>query len=94
MAPIDAPLIQISWSKKRKRSPRRLHKKAAELSPQVLEVIQEEKRKPGRRGPRDVEPERKKKKLAADGLRAIKAKDARTFTELLRQARIREGSPE
>ncbi len=45
-------------------------------------------------GPRDAEAERKKKKLAEDGLKAIKAKDARVFTELLRQAGIREGSPE
>jgi hypothetical protein len=61
---------------------------------EVLDVIQEEKRKVSGRGPRDAEAERKKKKLAADGLKAIKAKDARTFTELLRQAGIREGSPE
>ena len=61
---------------------------------EVLVVIQEEKRKGSRRGPRDTAEERKKRKLAADGLRAIKAKDARAFTELLRQAGIRENSPE
>jgi hypothetical protein len=60
----------------------------------VLDVMEEEKRKASRRGPRDADAERKKKKLAEDGLRAIKAKDARVFTELLRQAGIREGSPE
>ncbi len=64
------------------------------IDPEVLEVIQEEKRKVSGRGPRDAEAERKKKKLAEDGLRAIKAKDARVFTELLWQAGIREGSPE
>lgn len=61
---------------------------------EVLDVIQTEKRKGSRRGPRDTVAERKKKKLAKDGLKAIKAKDARVFTELLRQAGIREGSPE
>lgn len=61
---------------------------------EVLDVIGEARRKGSRRGPRDVGEERKKRKLAEDGLRAIKAKDARAFTELLRQAGIREGSPE
>lgn len=61
---------------------------------EVLDVIHEEKRKASGRGPGDSDAERKKKKLAEDGLRAIKAKDARRFTELLRQAGIREGSPE
>ena len=61
---------------------------------EVLDVIQEEKRKESGRGPRDAEAERKKKRLAEDGLKAIKAKDARAFTELLRQAGIREGSAE
>ncbi len=67
---------------------------SAEIDPEVLDVIQEEKRKGSRRGPKDIAEERKKRKLAEDGLRAIKAKDARAFTELLRQAGIREGSPE
>jgi len=61
---------------------------------EVLDVIREQKRKVSGRGPKDAEAERKKKKLAQDGLKAIKAKDARVFTELLRQAGIREGSPE
>ena len=61
---------------------------------EVLDVIQEEKRKGSRRGPKDSAEERKIRKLAADGLRAIKAKDARAFTELLRQAGIRESSLE
>ncbi len=61
---------------------------------EVLDVIQREKRKGSRRGPIDLDVERKKRKLAEDGLKAIKAKDARIFTELLKQAGIREGSPE
>lgn len=60
----------------------------------VLDVIQEEKRKASRRGPKDAGKERRIRKLTEDGLRAIKAKDARTFTELLRQAGIREDSAE
>jgi hypothetical protein len=61
---------------------------------EVLDVIQEEKRKAGGHGPLDAAAERKKKRLAEDGLKAIKAKDARTFTELLKRAGILEGSPE
>ena len=67
---------------------------SSEIDREVLDVIQDEKRKGSRRRPRDADAERKKKKLAEDGLRAIKAKDARRFTELLRQAGIREGSLE
>lgn len=69
-------------------------KEASSIDREVLDVMREEKRKVSRRGPRDAAEERKKRKLAEDALKAIKAKDARTFTELLRQAGIREGSPE
>jgi hypothetical protein len=64
------------------------------LGHEVLDIIREEKRRGSGRSPRDIEAERKKNKLAEDGLKAIKAKDARVFTELLRQAGIVEGSPE
>jgi len=77
-----------------KKEPRDAREEIGGIDPEVLEVIQEEKRKVSGRGPRDAEAERKKKKLAEAGLKAIKAKDARVFTELLRQAGIREGSPE
>ncbi len=68
--------------------------KSGAIDREVLDVVREEKRRGSGRGPKDVEAERKKKKLAEDGLKAIKAKDARIFTELLRQAGIVEGSPE
>lgn len=61
---------------------------------EILDVIKEEERKGSRRGPKDTAEERKKRKLAADGLRAIRAKNARAFTEVLRQGGIRENSPE
>ncbi len=64
------------------------------IDPAVRDVIQDEKRKGTRRRPKDVTEERKKRKLAEDGLKAIKAKDAGTFTELLKRAGIRENSPE
>jgi hypothetical protein len=69
-------------------------KQGSEIDREVLDIIEEEKRKGRARGPKDPKTERKKKKLAEDGLRAIKAKDARVFTELLKQAGIRENSPE
>lgn len=64
------------------------------IDPEVLEVIKEQKQAASGRGPRDARAERKKRKLAEDGLKAIKAKDARAFTVLLRQAGIQEGSVE
>jgi hypothetical protein len=65
-----------------------------QIEQEVLEVMREEKRKGSRRGPKDATEFRKKKQLAQDGLKAIKAKDARAFTEILRRAGIRENSPE
>jgi hypothetical protein len=81
-------------SDEREKRPKGTAEEERGIDPDVLDVIEEEKRKAAGRGPKDADAERKKKKLAADGLRAIKAKDARVFTELLRQAGIREGSPE
>jgi len=49
---------------------------------EVLDVLPSEKRRGSGRGPIDSDAERKKKKLANDGLRAIRAKNARVFTEL------------
>jgi len=74
-----------------KKKPGAVPRESGEIDREVLDVIQEQKHKAGR-PPRDAE--RKKRKLAEAGLRAIKAKDARVFTELLRQAGIREDSPE
>jgi hypothetical protein len=64
------------------------------IDPEVLDVMEEQKRTASGRAPRDARAERRKTKLAEDGLKAIKAKDARAFTELLRQAGIQEGSVE
>jgi hypothetical protein len=80
--------------KRGEKEARKPAEEGVEIDREVLDVTQEQKRKASGRGPVDAEIERKKRKLAEDGLRAIKAKDARTFTELLRQAGIREGSPE
>ena len=77
-----------------KKEPQDTGEEASRIDREVLDVIHKEKRKVSGRGPRDADAERKKKKLAEDGLKAIKAKDARVFTELLKQAGIREGSPE
>jgi hypothetical protein len=79
--------------KNRKRKPG-AKEESSSVDREVLDVIQEEKRKGSRRRPKDVAEERKKRRLAEDGLRAIKANDARTFTALLRQAGISENSSE
>jgi len=76
------------------RNPRDSDEESAPIDREVLDVIQDQSRKASGRGPRDAQVERKKRKLAEDGLRAIKAKDARAFTGLLRQAGIQEGSLE
>ena len=82
--------MQEEWKEKAERA----KEDSSSVDREVLDVIQEEKRKGSRRGPKDVAEERKKRRLAEDGLRAIKAKDSRTFTVLLRQAGISENSPE
>ncbi len=80
--------------KKKKKETGSVADESGAIDREVLDVIREEKRRVSGRGPKDAEAERKLKRLAEDGLKAIKAKDARVFTELLRQAGIREGSPE
>ena len=80
--------------KKKQRETSNAADESGTIDREVLDVIQDEKRKVSARGPRDADAERKKKKLAEDGLRAIKAKDARVFTELLRRAGIHEDSVE
>ncbi len=75
-----------------KKKPRDSAEESAPIDREVLDVIEEQKRKASGRGPGDPVAERKRRKLAEDGLKAIKAKDARAFTELLRQAGIQEGS--
>jgi hypothetical protein len=88
-------VLSDSHAQRKKKKTRDEADKSGAMDREVLDVIREEKRKASGRGPRDAEAERKKKKLADDdGLKAIKAKDARVFTELLRQAGISEGSPE
>ena len=66
----------------------------AEIDREVRDVIRQERRRGSRSRPKDDVAEQKKRQLAEDGLKAIKAKDARVFTELLRQAGVREGSQE
>ncbi len=79
--------------KEEERKTRDVPEENREIDRDIHDVIQEERRKGKPRGPKDFTEERKKRKLAQDLLKAIKAKDARIFTELLRQAGIREGSP-
>jgi hypothetical protein len=81
-------------TKEKDKKDERPSQESGNIDPAVLDVIQDEKRKGTRRRPKNVSEERKKRKLAEDGLKAIKAKDVRTFSELLLRAGIREGSPE
>jgi hypothetical protein len=78
----------------KEKTPRDSVQEGPSIDREIQDVIEEQKRTAGGRGPRDVRAERKKRKLAEDGLKAIKAKDARAFTALLRQAGIQEGSVE
>ena len=80
--------------KKEKNEPPEAAETDSRIDPEVRAVIREATRKGSRRGPKDEPAERRKRKLAEDGLKAIKAKDARVFSELLRQAGVHEGSPE
>ena len=87
-------MLRNSMPKKDENEPPRTTETDSGIDREVHQVIREEKRRGSRRGPKDEAAERKKRKLAEGGLKAIKAKDARVFSELLRQAGVREGSPE
>ena len=52
-----------------------------EIKPEVLDVIDAEKRRGSRRRPKDTEAERNKKRLAADALKAIRAQDAGIYRD-------------
>src|SRR5260370_39564165 len=64
------------------------------IDPEVLDVIEEQKRKASGRGPSVGREERKKRALAKAVLHAIRARDERAFSEALRRAGVKDGSPE
>jgi hypothetical protein len=65
-----------------------------EIDPEVKEVMEEHQRLVSGRGPGSAQEAKKKKALARAILKAIEAKDERAFSEQLRRAGIKDGSPE
>ncbi len=66
----------------------------AEIDPDVKEVMEEQKRLVSGRGPSGAKEAQKKRALARAALRAIEARDERAFSEQLRRAGVKDGSPE
>jgi len=64
------------------------------VDPDVREVMESQSRAAAGRGPSTVREERKKRLFAQAALKAIKAKDERAFSELLRSVGVKDGSPE
>ena len=64
-----------------------------DIDPDIKEVMEEHKRFRGR-GPSVAQEARKKRALARAILRAIEARDEKAFSEQLRRAGIKDGSPE
>jgi len=76
---------------------RQLHGQAeqqGEIDPEVREVMQDQSRAVAGRGPGVGKEVRKKRIFAEAALKAIKAKDERAFSELLRSVGVKDGSPE
>jgi hypothetical protein len=69
-------------------------KEPAEIDPEVREVMEEQTRVVSRRGPSVTKEVQKKRALARAALRAIEARDERAFSEQLRRAGVKDGSPE
>ena len=66
----------------------------AEIDPDVKEVMEEHTRVVSGRGPSGAKEAQKKRALARAALRAIEARDERAFSEQLRRAGVKDGSPE
>jgi hypothetical protein len=66
----------------------------AEIDPDVKEVMDEHTRVVSGRGPSIAKEARKKRALVKAALRAIETKDERAFSEQLRRAGVKDGSPE
>ena len=66
----------------------------AEIDPDVKEVMDEHTRLVSGRGPSVAKEAQKKRALARAALRAIEARDERAFSEQLRRAGVKDGSPE
>lgn len=69
-------------------------KEPAEIDPDVREVMEEQTRLVSGRGPSVAKEVQKKRALARAAFRAIQAKDERAFSEQLRRAGVKDGSPE
>lgn len=66
----------------------------AEIDSDVREVMEEHTRLVSGRGPSVAKEAQKKRALARAALRAIEARDERAFSEQLRRAGVKDGSPE
>ncbi len=64
------------------------------IDPAVKEVMDEHTRLVSGRGPSVAKEAQKKRALARAALRAIEARDERAFSEQLRRAGVKDGSPE
>ena len=69
-------------------------KEPEEIDPDVKEVMREHTRSVSGRGPSVAKEEQKKRALARAALKAIEARDEGAFSEQLRRAGVKDGSPE
>ena len=65
-----------------------------QLEKELADVIAEEKSRGGRRRPVDAELRRRLKRLRADLIRALHARDEREFLRLLRESGWKDETPE
>ena len=64
------------------------------IDPEVKEVMEEQKRRVSGRGPSGAKEAQRKRALAKAAWQAIQARDERAFSEELRRAGLKDGSPE
>jgi len=65
-----------------------------EIDKDVKEIMEEQKRLASGRGPGVAKEAQRKRALAKAALRAIETRDERAFSEQLRRAGVKDGSPE
>jgi hypothetical protein len=65
-----------------------------EIDPGIKEVMQEHTRTVSGRGPSIAEEAQRKREIVKAAMKAIKSRDGRAFSEELRRAGVKDGSPE
>ncbi len=76
------------------KKPVKPEEKAAEIDPEISEVMREQTRVASGRGPSVTKEVQRKRAIVKAAMNAIQTRDERAFSAELRRADVKDGSPE